>query len=191
MEGRWSRFFPRKSVFHFFCQKDFHSFKRDGMWMHFLRLMHIFTWNLILGGLSGCKEFRLYQNVSSSSSSVVRLFLCWDLCRSRDLFFFFVNGGLTLPSQMMRRWYYLQKKGGKNRWNAAINFFLGQILNAIPKAKGCNYNDSFFPLKFCYFRQHHWCEKDNCGDGGSNQMKSINALEPFSNYNKISSHVYF
>ena len=25
MEGRRSRFFPRKSVFHFFCQKDFHS----------------------------------------------------------------------------------------------------------------------------------------------------------------------
>ena len=36
------------------------------------------------------------------------------------------------------------KKGRKNRWNAAINFFPGQILNAIPKPKGCNYNDSFF-----------------------------------------------
>ena len=88
--------FPAQVRFSFLLSKRFSFVQTRRNVNAFLRLMHIFTWNLILGGLSGCKEFRLYQNVSS---------VCWDLCHSRDLPFFslYINGGLTLPSQMMRR----------------------------------------------------------------------------------------
>ena len=128
--------FPAQVRFSFLLSKRFSFVQTRRNVNAFLRLMHIFTWNLILGGLSGCKEFRLYQNVSS---------VCWDLCHSRDLPFFLVHkwwldSAIANDETMILS----SKKGRKNRWNAAINFFPGQILNAIPKPKGCNYNDSFF-----------------------------------------------